>query len=159
MTARQLADLIDTYAPALVLFARQWCAAPEDVVQDAFCKLASQAAVPDDPVAWLYRVTRNAAIDTGKAERRRSRREAVVARSVRWFDESAIDGLDAGAAVAALEDLPADEREVIVARLWGGMTLAQIAVVTVCSVSTAHRRYEAGLAALRERLGVICPKT
>lgn len=159
MTARPLADLIDGHTATLVLFARQWCAAPEDVVQEAFCKLAGQGTWPDDAVAWLYAVVRNRAIDAGKADRRRTRREAVAARPVRWFAESAIDGLDASVAVAALEHLPGDQREVIVARLWGGMTLDQIATVAGCSVSSAHRRYEAGIAALRERLGVPCPKT
>ena len=153
MTARPLADLIDAHGPALVLFARQWCATPEDVVQSAFCKLAGQWAWPDDPVAWLFRVVRNAAIDAGKADRRRQKREAAVARPARWFAEDAVDGLDADAAVAALEALPADQREVIVGRLWGGMTLDQIAAVAGCSVSTAHRRWDAGIAALRKRLG------
>ena len=156
MSARQLADLIDAHAAALVLFARQWCAAPEDIVQDSFCKLA---AWPDDPVAWLYRVAKNAAIDAGKADRRRARREATAARPVRWFAEREIDGLDAAAAVAALDGLPADQREAIVGRLWGGMTLEQVAAVAGCSVSSAHRRFEVGIAALRERLGVECPKT
>lgn len=45
----------------------------------------------------------------------------------------------------------------IVARLWGGRTLDQIAAAAGYSVSTAFRRYEAGLAALRERLGAPCP--
>jgi RNA polymerase sigma-70 factor (ECF subfamily) len=158
MTGRLLAGLIDTHAAALVLYARQWCAAPEDVVQAAFAKLAALGTLPDDPAAWLYRVVRNAAIDAGKADRRRQRREQAVARPVRWFAEPQIDGLDAAAAVTALEALPADQREVIVARLWGGMTLQQVADVTGCSVSSAHRRYESGIAALRERLGVPCPK-
>ncbi len=69
-----------------------------------------------------------------------------------------MDGLDAGAAVAALEALPAELRELIVARLWGGMALEQVAGVAGCSLTTAHRRFEAGIAALRERLGVTCPK-
>ncbi|MFO0848725.1 MAG: sigma-70 family RNA polymerase sigma factor [Gemmataceae bacterium] len=159
MTARRLADLIDTHAAALALFARQWTAAPEDVVQEAFCKLVAQVQWPADPVAWLYRVTRNAAIDAGKADRRRARREATAARPVRWFAEPAVDGLDAEAAVTALGALPGEQREVIVARLWGGMTLDQAAGVAGCSVSSAHRRFEAGIAALRERLGVTCPKT
>ena len=159
MTARQLADLIDAHAAPLVLFARQWCAAPEDVVQESFCKLAGQTAVPGDPAAWLYRVVRNAAIDAGKAERRRQRREAAVARPVPWFDQVAVEGLDAAAAVAALESLPAEQREVIVSRLWSGMTLDEIAKVVGCSVSSAHRRFEAGVAALRRKLGVECPKT
>jgi hypothetical protein len=35
-----LARLFDRHAPALALYARQWCGTPEDVVQDAFVKLA-----------------------------------------------------------------------------------------------------------------------
>jgi RNA polymerase sigma factor (sigma-70 family) len=158
MTARQLADLIDAHGAALVLFARQWCAAPEDVVQDAFLRLAAGSSWPDDPVAWVYRAVRNRALDAGKADRRRLRREAAVARPVRWFAEQAIEDLDAAAAVSALQALPGDQREVIVARLWGGMTLEQIAVVAGCSLSTVHRRFEAGIAGLRERLGVPCPQ-
>jgi RNA polymerase sigma-70 factor (ECF subfamily) len=59
--------------------------------------------------------------------------------------------------VAALERLPAELREVIVARLWGGLTFDQIAAVFGCSASSAFRRFEAGIAALREVLGVPCP--
>jgi RNA polymerase sigma-70 factor (ECF subfamily) len=158
MTARQIADLIAGHAAALALFARQWCDSPEDAVQDAFCKLVRQPAPPDDPVAWLFRVVRTTAIDRGKADRRRARREAASARPERWFAEREVEGLDAEAAVAALESLPAELREVIVARLWGGMTLEQVANVAGCSLTTAHRRFEAGIAALRERLGVACPK-
>jgi DNA-directed RNA polymerase specialized sigma24 family protein len=159
MDARRLAELIDAHAPALVLYARQWCAAPEDVVQEAFCKLASARSWPDDPQAWLFRVVRNAAIDAGRSDHRRVRREASVARPVRWFVEPGIDGLDAAFAVAALESLPCEQREVIVARLWGGMTFEQFAAIAGCSASSAHRRFEAGLDALREKLGASCPKT
>jgi RNA polymerase sigma-70 factor (ECF subfamily) len=158
MTARQIADLIASHAAALALFARQWCDGPEDAVQDAFCKLVRLSASPDDPVAWLFRVVRTTAIDRGKADRRRAKREAITAKPERWFAESEVEGLDAAAAVAALGSLPAELREVIVARLWGGMTLEQVAEVAGCSLTTAHRRYEAGIAALRERLGVTCPK-
>jgi RNA polymerase sigma-70 factor (ECF subfamily) len=158
MTARQIADLISSHAAALALFARQWCAHPEDAVQDAFCKLVRLPAPPDDPLAWLFRVVRTTAIDHSRAERRRARREAQSAKPERWFAETEIEGLDAEAAVAALEALPVELREVIVARLWGGMTLEQIAGVAGCSLTTAHRRFEVGIAALRERLGVPCPK-
>jgi RNA polymerase sigma factor (sigma-70 family) len=159
MDARRLAELIDAHAPALVLYARQWCAVPDDVVQEAFCKLAAVRSWPDDPHAWLFRVVRNAAIDAGRSDRRRERREASVARLVRWFVEPAIEGLDAASAVAALELLPAEQREVIVARLWGGMTFEQFASIAGCSASSAHRRFEAGLAVLREKLGASCLKT
>ena len=158
MTPRQLADLIAAHAAALVLFARQWCDSPEDAAQEAFCRLATLRAPPDDPTAWLFRTTRNAAIDAGRSARRRQRREESAARPVRWFAEAEVDGLDAEVAVAAMEALAPDQREVIVARLWGGLTLEQVAAAAGCSVSTAHRRFAAGITALRERLGVPCPK-
>jgi RNA polymerase sigma-70 factor (ECF subfamily) len=67
-----LGRLIDEHAAALVLYARQWCATPEDVVQEAFLKLIAQKKPPDRLVSWLYRVVRNAAIDASRsAERRR----------------------------------------------------------------------------------------
>jgi RNA polymerase sigma-70 factor (ECF subfamily) len=149
--------LVDRHGPALVLYARQWCHAPEDVVQEAFLKLAALRAPPRAVVPWLYRVVRNAALDAAKGARRRRRRESEAARPVRWFVEPEIDGLDAAAAVAALQRLPAEEREAIVARLWGGLSFEQIAEVAGCSASTAFRRYSAGLDALRQELGVSCP--
>jgi RNA polymerase sigma-70 factor (ECF subfamily) len=75
MSPRQLGDLIDLHGPALVLYARQCCSVPEDVVQDAFVRLIGQRHAPDDPVAWLYRVVRNGAFDSAKTERRRQRLE------------------------------------------------------------------------------------
>lgn len=159
MSARQLADLIDMHAATLALFARQWCSAAEDVVQEAFCKLAGQKTWPADPLAWLYRVVRNGAIDAGKAERRRKRREAAVARPMPWFEETHVAGLDAASAVTALKSLPAEQSEVIIARIWGGRTFEEIASTAGCSVSSAYRRFEAGIKAIREYLRIPCPKT
>jgi RNA polymerase sigma factor (sigma-70 family) len=157
MGPERLGRLVDAHAAALVLYARQWCAAPEDVVQEAFLKLV-QKAPPGDPVPWLYRVVRNAAVSAGRADRRRRHHEAAAAaRSPAWFAAPDAAGLDAESAAAALQALPLDEREVIVARLWGGLTFDQIGDLAGCSASTAHRRYVAGLSALRERLGVPCP--
>ena len=61
------------------------------------------------------------------------------------------------ALAAALERLPGEQREVIVARLWGGLSFEEIAEVAGCSASTAFRRYSAGIDALRQELGVPCP--
>jgi RNA polymerase sigma-70 factor (ECF subfamily) len=157
MSPRELALLIDSHAPPLILFARQWCTAPEDVVQEAFLKLFAQQPQPREVVPWLYRVVRNGAMDAGKSARRRQQREAAVARPVRWFVESEIGGLDAQTAVAALERLPLEQREAIVAHLWGGLSFEQIGAVAECSASTAFRRYSAGIDALRQQLGEPCP--
>jgi RNA polymerase sigma-70 factor (ECF subfamily) len=157
MSPADVARLIDTQSAPLVLYARQWCDAPEDVVQEAFLKLVRQGRSPQDAVAWLYRVVRNGALDAARKARRRQRRESAVARSVRWFVEPEVDGLDAETAVAALQRLGAEQREVIVARHWGGLSFEQIAEVAGCSASTAFRRYTAGVEELRKQLGVPCP--
>src|SRR6266700_2449270 len=84
---------------ALVLYARQWCAGPEDVVQDAFVLLARQASAPENPVGWLYRVVRNRAINAARDGARKSRREsAVAAQAHSWFESNAEDRLDSEAA-------------------------------------------------------------
>src|SRR5439155_1659947 len=77
MGPEQLAELVDRHAAALVLYARQWCSSPDDVVQTAFLKLARQSVPPDNLVPWLYRVVRNGAIDAARA---RTRREPAVRR-------------------------------------------------------------------------------
>ncbi len=157
MRPDDFARLLDTHGPPLILYARQWCDAPEDVVQEAFLKLVALRQPPRSVVPWLYRVVRNAALDANKAARRRQRREMATARPVRWFVEPEIEGLDATAAAEALQRLLVEQREVIVARLWGGLSFEDIASVSGCSASTAFRRYQAGLDALRKELGVPCP--
>jgi RNA polymerase sigma-70 factor (ECF subfamily) len=154
-----LTQLVDQHGGPLTLYARQWCSTAEDVVQEAFLRLVRESSPPGNVVGWLYRVVRNGAISASRSASRRSRREGAVAQCrPAWFDASPDDGLDAATAAAALGELPLDEREVIVARLWGGLSLEQVAELAGCSISTAHRRYESGLAALRKKLRVVAPK-
>jgi len=158
MTPELLGRLVDRHAAALALFARQWCAVPEDVVQEAFVKLAGRRPPPDDAVAWLFQVVRNGALSAARAERRRRRHEAdAAARRPAWFAPSEHAALDGEVAAAALQALPLEEREVVVTHLWGGLTFEQIGRLTGASSSAAHRRYLKALTALRERLHVPCP--
>lgn len=151
--------VLETQAAALELYARAWCNAPEDVVQDAIVQLARQRPLPERPIGWLYCAVRRGAISAGRAENRRKRHESAAARAVEWFEPAVGDAMDARAAACALEELALEQREVLVARLWGGLNFGEIGELVGCSSSAAHRRYAAGLAALRERLGVACPKT
>jgi RNA polymerase sigma factor (sigma-70 family) len=142
MGPEQLSRLVDEYAAVLVLYARQWCAAPEDVVQEAFVKLTTQRSLPDNVGGWLYRVVRNAALAAGRAERRRRHHESAAAlRMPSWFTPSETARLDSETAAAALQTLPIEQRETLVAHLWGGLTFEQIGELTGVSSSTAHRRY------------------
>lgn len=154
-----LGRLLDEHGDALTLYARGWCDAPEDVVQEALVQLMRQPRPPERIVPWLYRVVRNGAISAARAAGRRRRHESLAAmREESWFVQTGGERLDALAATRALQELPQEQREAIVARLWGGLSFEEIAELTATSSSTAHRRYEAGLAVLRERLGVECLK-
>ena len=152
-----LGRLFDAHAPALRLYARQWCegADADDAVQEAFVSLARQGALPDQVGAWLHRVVRNAAISASRGRKRRNQREAAVSTGEAWFS-SVDDQIDARSATRYLGELDEETREVIVARLWGGLTFDQIARLQGCSLTTAHRRYRGGLSRLHERLERPC---
>jgi RNA polymerase sigma-70 factor (ECF subfamily) len=150
-----LARLMDEHGAALVLYARQWCASPEDAVQDALLQLIREPRKPDNIVGWLYRVVRNRAISASRAAGARSRHEAAAAsRGEPWFAAGDEDRLDGEAAAGALSQLPPPQRETIVARIWGGLSFEEIAGLMDASISSVHRWYHAGLVALRERLAV-----
>ena len=165
MDSDWLGRLVDRYAAALELYARQWCHAPEDVVQEAFLKLVAQRPLPDQPAAWLIPGGPEWCTERGArgAETPSSRSRGIERRRRVWFqtdaETSRPDSLDAEAASTALQSLPLEQREAIVAHLWGGLTFEQIGELSGCSASTAHRQYVAGLAAIRERLGVTCRKS
>lgn len=156
MSPKQIANLIDAHSPALLLYARQFGPCAEDLVQEAFLKLVALREWPREMLPWLYRVVRNAALDERKMRQRRERREQTVARMTRWFVEPEIDGLDAEIAAKTLQELPVEQREVIVAHLWGGLTFEQIGEVSGAATTTVFRRYQAGIEALRTRLGASC---
>jgi RNA polymerase sigma-70 factor (ECF subfamily) len=138
-----------------MLYARQWCDTPQDVVQDAFLQLVRQAEMPQCAAAWLYQVVRNRAISVSRSAARRRKHEGrSAAEAVTWFAPAEDSRLDAEAAAQALATLPLEQRETVIAKLWGGLSFDEIAGLMQTSASTAHRRYQAALTVLRERLGV-----
>ncbi|MGD0518352.1 MAG: sigma-70 family RNA polymerase sigma factor [Thermoguttaceae bacterium] len=155
-----LGRLLDRHADSLELYARQLCNCPEDAVQEAFVELARQSAVPTEQILpWLYRVVRNKAISASRAVRRHKSHELQAAgRRGAWFESTPGDAIDAAAAVVILKDLPQLEREVVVARIWGGLTFQQIGELIGATDSTAHRRYESALDAIRRKLSISCQK-
>ncbi len=157
LSPQAVTRLWDEHSSGLVLYARQWCDAPEDIVQEAFLLLARQTVAPDNLVGWIYRVVRNRAINPARSKSRRSRRELAASRRETWFDTAGEKRLDAAAASAALQALPLAEREAIVARLWGGLSFDEIARLSGSSISSVYRNYQRGIAAMRERLDRPCP--
>ena len=160
LDAQQLAELLDRYGATLKLYARQWCTAPDDVVQQAFIDLAACHTVPANPAAWLFAVVRRRAISRARSERRRQQHEATAGQQ--WFVRKREQHEAVAFAIEALAELPLADREVVIAHLWGRLTFAEIARLIGISVSTAQRHYEVAIDQLRERMTerttAPCPK-
>src|SRR5690348_8574347 len=127
----RLAAIVNRRAAALALYARQWLideASAEDVVQEALAALLTERRSPDDPVAWMFRAVRNAAIDQVRSASRRRRREQAAAEArPEWFEPCHEAAIDARIAESALRQLPDTDRQIVVLRIWGGLGWAQIA--------------------------------
>jgi RNA polymerase sigma-70 factor (ECF subfamily) len=148
----QLAAMVNRRAAALALYARQWLdqASAEDVVQEALAALLAERRPPDDPVAWMFRAVRNAAIDQVRSASRRRRREQAAAQARHeWFEPRPDAAIDARTAESVLRQLPEPDRQIVLLRIWGGLGWAQIAPLVGLALSTAHERYTAALERMR----------
>ena len=148
-----LKRLYDRHASALRLYARTWCRSPDDALQEAMIELASQSEMPSEPVAWLYRAVRFRAINLHRSERRRHEREQVVAdQKEPFFIRDPSTDIDIAELETALQRLTEPNREIVVARVWGGLSFQQIADLTHLSSSSVHRHYRDSLEELKQYL-------
>lgn len=142
------------YGP-LLLYARQWDDnLAEDAVQTAMIKLASRLDTADRPeniLAWLFQVVRNELKYRSRQQRTSRKHLEHYAQARRpWFITSTETRLDAEEVAAKLAALPLEQRETIVARIWGDLSFEEIATLLGTSSSTAHRRYVEGLQTLKK---------
>jgi RNA polymerase sigma-70 factor (ECF subfamily) len=158
------------HGPAMLLLARQFvlsAADAEDVVQDAFVRFwRSRERGGDDnrepvsdAVAYLYACVKHAALDHLRGGRRRLRREEAVAsaRAEMQWDEPLLTGpLEQEERrqliEAALARLPEPQREVLVLKVWAGLSFPQIARALEIPSDTAASRYRYAVGKLREQL-------
>jgi len=155
----------EAHGPRLLLCARQWTrslADAEDVVQEAFVRYwRHQRQLPGDPQALLVTSIHRAAIDLARRETRRTAREEK-AEGGREDDGNVFDpqpGEDRERRreiESALRRLPAEQREVLVLKIWNELTFEQIAAALAIPLNTAASRYRYALAALRKELKPVC---
>ena len=123
----------------------------EDAVQEAFARLLkSQRTARGDPTAYVYASVRNAAIDMAK----RASRPVAAPASIYNGQEAdpsanAIDAERRRRVRQAVELLPDDQRQVVVLKVYAGLTFEQIAGVCGEPLSTVSSRYRRAL----DRLG------
>jgi RNA polymerase sigma factor (sigma-70 family) len=121
----------------------------EDVVQDAFLKFVPRdgraSATPiSRPVAYLYRIVRNLALDLGRQQRRRQGKNEetpwwLSPAESRTAEQEAMHGNELKRLRAALDALPDDARFALELHRFGGYTLQEIADQLNISVPSVHR--------------------
>ncbi len=149
----KLTEVWDQHADRLLLIARSIGGPAEDAVQEAFIALATQKQLPDDPMAWLVKVTRHRLLQWRRSRLRRRARESRRT-DVAWFDcdMTLVDQkIDAKEITAALQEIDSPDREIIVMHLWGGMTFDAIAKVVGGSRAKAHRNFQRGIETLQTK--------
>ena len=123
--------------------------ASEDVLQQVFVRLLQgRVSISGQPLHYLYRAIRNAAINY----RRNHSRETELPSNGHWL-ESPPGMEEIGVALqSALGELPEEQREIVVLCVWGQMTLEEAALALNVSINTAASRYRYALAKLKKRL-------
>ena len=147
---------LDQYGPGCLLFARHQAADEadaEDLVQEAIVEAwqrQSRSHPPD--VALVFATIKRRAVDLARRRARRTAREEASRDEgpSAWFDPAVEDRERSEMIQAALAQLPASQREVIVLKVWGGLTFAEIAKSLDAPANTVASRYRYGLEALRQ---------
>jgi RNA polymerase sigma-70 factor (ECF subfamily) len=155
ISQKQLAKWYEAYGTELMLYARQWSPdqQAEDTVQDAFIKLLKQRRCPDNVRAWLFRVVRNRSISIARRlQQRRKTGQKFLYREVMWFESRPEDLIDARLAQDILQTLPSNLCEIVLLRIWGQMSLKEIAQVMNKSIPWIHNEYKTALEMIRKNL-------
>ena len=118
----------------------------EDVLQESFLALLQLERRPEDPEHYALRTFRNHALNYRRSCWRRWTRELE---SRRWFERESGESETERQAMHALAALPREQREVIVLKIWNGLTFEAIGRLFDLSPNTVAGRYRYGLNKLR----------
>lgn len=152
----ELLDFYDRQVAGLYAFIARRCGdtqLAEDLTQEVFILAARQLAADGHlpPPGWLYRVARNKLVDHWRRETRRERKFRLLAGGK--DEPSGPDPADAVVSAQhanrALNDLPADQRAVLVMRYLENNSVAEIAA----SLGRSSKAIESLLGRARKRLG------
>lgn len=162
IAARQLASLLRQHGRSLTVYAAQWSTCPEDCVQDSFVKLAAESPPPENCVAWLFKVTRNHAINSLRSHRRRTEHESLASylkpnnSSVANPASVIAESDEKDQLVAMLSQLDSRRREIVVMRIWSELTWGEIGQLTETSSSSAQRHFVAAIEKLKTLMESSC---
>ena len=143
--------LYDARAAQMILYGRALGlsrAEAEDVLQETFLAVIRLKSRPLRLDQYCLAVFRNRALNYRRGLFRRLARELE---SHHWFESEPRDARE-DLAMRRLADLPPEQREVIVLKIWHGFTFEEIGAFLGLSPNTAAARYRYGLQKLRDHL-------
>jgi RNA polymerase sigma-70 factor, ECF subfamily len=144
--------LYQSKASELILYGRALGlshAEAEDVLQETFVALMRRPGAPNEPEHYCVRTYRNRALNYRRSLWRRLVREFE---SQRWFERAPEETPQERAAMHCLAQLPQEQREVIVLKIWHEYTFEEIGRLLELSPNTAAGRYRYGLSKLKSAL-------
>jgi RNA polymerase sigma-70 factor (ECF subfamily) len=145
-------QLYDRKAAELILYGRALGlghSEAEDVLQETFVALIQREDAPDNPEHYCLRSFRNRALNYRRSMWRRLTRELE---SRAWFEKESAEHPAERAAIRSLADLPVEQREVIVLKIWHRCTFEEIGELLEISPNTAAGRYRYGIEKIKLRL-------
>lgn len=156
LSADDVRSLYERHGPALVAYASAFMGRfsdAEDIVHRIFLKLLrGNTVAPDAPLAYLYRAVRNASLNARRSGARHVPHDDSVAAGGRLFSRRDGDRESALALEKALGELPEEQREAVILRIWSGMTLEETASTLGIPLNTVASRYRYALEKLRDLL-------
>jgi RNA polymerase sigma factor (sigma-70 family) len=145
--------IYDRYASSLLLYARSLtrnAAQSEDLVQDAFIRLMEYdpARLQGSAKGLLFATLRNLVMD----EHRRAGVHQRVRPVLRLRGKDSAQTCNSEELSQLLYDLPDEQRETVMLKIFGGMTFDEIAEMTRTGAPTVMSRYRYALAKLEQSL-------
>jgi len=123
----------------------------EDILQECFVRVwenRRKLEAVQSLKGYLFRMLRNIFLNLKRTEDREMKR-----RSQLIVEAPSDSDIDIEALNREIDGLPEEQRQVLVLRIWGEMTLAQTAEVLGIPENTASSRYRYALNKLRDGLG------
>ena len=150
-----LGEFFDIVAPRSVRFAVTFTRHPqdaEDALQAAMVRVALNPRLLAEawhPWAYFLRIVRNEAL---KITQKKRTDQWVSLVTEAWSMDADQDGDSRQLVRAAVQRLPASQSEVVILKIWEGMTFAEIGEVLGESPNTAASRYRYALQKLTQYL-------
>ena len=148
----QVRALYEQYGPVLLAYAvslLQDRSASEDVLHQVFTKLLqNEAAINGHALHYLLRSVRNTAFNH---RRNHSREQELPANGDLLVSPAGMEEIGL-ALQSALANLPDEQREIMLLRVWGQMTFEEAAAALDISPNTAASRYRYALSKLKDML-------